>query len=69
MSYADRIRAGEVSPWVGDVDELEGARRSAAIAAEEIATLAPYELERHEALILTRQAWLDRAALLEELAA
>ena len=63
MSLADRIRAGEVDPWVGN--GADGCRRSAAVERDELATLAADDPRRDE-LAARAEAWLDRAAVLEE---
>jgi hypothetical protein len=73
-ALADRIRAGKVSPWVGD--GADGCRRSAQVVADELATLptGPHQPGYHDegtenvraTLEAQRDAWLDRAARLEE---
>lgn len=71
MSYADAIRRGDVDAWVmpqADGRASSAARASAGVAADELATLAQENPRRAELADL-RQAWLDRAALLEELGA
>jgi hypothetical protein len=58
----ERIRSGQVAPWVGE--GADGARRSAQVCADEIATLDHNSLRRIE-LQTQRQAWLDRADALD----
>lgn len=64
--YGDRIRRGDVEPWVDAGDAIASARASAHIVQDELDTLAGHEVERRIGLEVQRQAWLDRAALLEE---
>lgn len=45
-SYAERIRAGGVDPWVGT--GTDGARRSAQVARDEIASLVTCDPRRAE---------------------
>jgi hypothetical protein len=57
-SYADRIRAGLIDPWVGE--GVDGARRSCAIALEEVGTLDftnPQQAELAEPLRAQAAAW------------
>ena len=63
MSYAERIRDGEVQPWVGE--GASGCRRSAQIAREEADTLADHEVSYRASLEAQAQAWEARAAELE----
>lgn len=60
--YADRIRFGSVEPWVGH--GADGARRSAAIARDELGTLAMSD-PRYDDLEAQALAWDLRAADLE----
>lgn len=60
---AEAIREGNVLPWVGE--GADGCRRSAQVAADELATLARDD-ERRPRLEAARQAWLDRAKAEEE---
>lgn len=62
MSLPDRIRAGHVDPWVGA--GADGARRSAGVVADELATLADDD-PRTAGLVEERAAWLARARDLE----
>jgi len=63
VSFADRIRAGEILPWVGE--GVDGARRSAQICDDEIFQLDRNDPRRAE-IEEQRGAWLDLAAKLAE---
>lgn len=64
--YPERIRRGHVAPWVGPADdEASAARASAGAVTDELGTLAQTDPRRPE-LEAQRQAWLDRASVLEE---
>jgi hypothetical protein len=68
LSYPGRIRAGYVEPWVPpDVNGVpaELARRSAAVAGDELATMAEDD-PRREWVAEQQAAWLDRARELED---
>jgi hypothetical protein len=58
-SYADRIRAGDVEPWVSS--GADGCRRSAAICFDELMTMAADD-PRHAEVFAWWKAWADLAS-------
>jgi hypothetical protein len=59
MSYADRIRAGDVEPWVGGPG-VAGAVASAAAARDELASLDRND-PRYDDVADQAAAWQARA--------
>jgi hypothetical protein len=62
VSYVDRIINGQVVPWVGS--GVDGCRRSADVANEELGTLAVDD-PRFDEVLAQREAWKQRAGVEE----
>lgn len=66
--YSDRIRAGDVEPWVGGPGLVAGAVASAATARDELATLAADDPRREDvaAMVSAWEALADAQAITQE---